>query len=136
MAFLQKIISKFIGNSSSENQQRPTDNSKWQRGTEPFITITEAELICQYPSSNKTDKITWDDIIRIDVITTDKGPAVCDVFILITDDNGSVAIPQDREEESKIVIDRIFKLPNFDFEQFIKAMSSAENNTFNVWRKN
>lgn len=109
------------------------DKSKVQR--EPQITITEKEIICNYSSQNVKDRVQWDKINRIQILTTDEGPESCDVFYMIRDSTGGgVSIPHDREE-SKIVTDRILSLPGFDFEMFTKAMGSTENKWFDVWEK-
>lgn len=136
MAFFQNLVSKLFGNSSATTPlQAPLPSTPTSSVVkEPFITINEEQLVCSYPSQNKTEFISWENINCIDVLTTDEGPYVCDVFILITDNNGGVAIPQDKEE-CKLVVDKIFKLPGFDFKQFTEAMGSTDNRKFNVWQK-
>jgi hypothetical protein len=136
MGFLKNLLSKFSGNSPAAKEHQGTNGgASVQEAIEPIITITEEELACSYPSKNIIDKITWKDINHVDVLTTEEGPIVCDVFILISDNNGGVVVPQDREE-CKVVIDKIFKLPGFGFNEFTAAMSSTSNKRFNVWRKN
>ena len=101
----------------------------------PIITITDDGITCIYPSLHKTDAVLWNELTKIDVLTTDDGPAVCDVIFMLYGTNGNgVAIPQDRPE-SKVVVDKILNLPGFDYECFINAMGSADNQLFHVWKK-
>ncbi len=103
---------------------------------EPIITVNEREIICEFSSQNKTDKISWDDVDTINVLTTDEGPFTSDVFILLVNSktNLGVALPSDRDETQQ-VIEKILQFPNFDFEKWITSMGSVENCIFEVWKK-
>ena len=109
--------------------------SKSKAHGEPKITVTDKEIICNFPSRFVKNKVEWDKINRIQIVTTDEGPEVCDVFYMIQDsDGGGVCIPQDREE-SEVITNRILNLPGFDYETFTRAMGSTENKWFDVWEK-
>ena len=103
---------------------------------EPVITVNEKEIICEYPRQNKTNRINWEEIDLINVVTTDEGPFTNDVFILLINSktNLGVALPNDRSETQEVV-EKILKFPNFDFEKWITSMSSVENCIFEVWKK-
>jgi hypothetical protein len=102
---------------------------------EPIVTVTEEEIICSYPTQRKVETVRWDNLVKIEVLTTGDGPALCDVYIVLRDADGKgVVIPQECEE-SKVIVDRILKFPDFDYEKFITAMGSAENRRFVVWEK-
>lgn len=103
---------------------------------EPVITITDEEIVCSFPSTMRSDKIRWQDIVKIQVLITDEGPYVCDVFFVLLDSNDlGVVIPQDRQKESKTVLDRIVKFPGFDHQTFLHAMGHSEVKWFDVWKK-
>lgn len=103
---------------------------------EPIITVDQYEIKCDYPSENKEEIIQWKKINKIKILTTDEGPYVCDVFVVLYDSKGNrVIIPQENEK-CQLIIDRIFEFPNFDYKTTTIAMSSAENNWFEVWNKN
>jgi hypothetical protein len=104
--------------------------------TEPIITISEEEIVCNYPSSFKKEKISWRDITKIQVLTTDEGPYLCDVFLILRDTNDKgIVIPQYKQKETKQVLDRILKFEGFDNRLFIEAMGSTEIKWFTVWEK-
>ena len=124
---------KYVSTNSQEYyDSRLAENSK----KEPFIKVTDNEITCDFPSKNKQDKINWDEIDLIQVLTTDEGPYVCDVFIILqnTATKNGVAVPSDRLE-TKLIVDRIIKFPDFDGKTWIEAMGSAENKWFTVWKK-
>ena len=103
---------------------------------EPFIVITDEQISCSYHSQDLEEKMLWKEINHIQILTTDEGPYVCDVFIVLRNSktNEGIILPHDREETTQ-VIDRILQFPGFDLETFVKAMGSSENKWFNVWEK-
>ena len=100
------------------------------------ITLTADEVICEYSGINKTERVRWDEIDRIQVLTTDEGPVVCDVFLVLQNSmtQKGVMLPQDREE-TKEVFEKVQQWPGFDNKNFVRAMGSAENQWFDVWKK-
>ena len=103
---------------------------------EPIIELSAEGVVCKYPSLKKTESVRWDQVDQIKVETTDEGPDVCDVFIILIESQNKkgVVLPQDRAE-TEIVIDKILSFPNFDYRTWVIAMGSAENATFDVWKK-
>lgn len=100
----------------------------------PDITITEEEIICKF-SSGQVDHIRWNNVAKVQVLTTDEGPYVCDVFYILTDTAGKgVAIPQDKPE-SGTIIEKITRWPGFQHEEMVLAMGSTEVKWFTVWEK-
>ena len=102
----------------------------------PQIIVTDHQITCRYPKSNKTETINWEDVDQIQVLTTDEGPRVCDVLFVLQNvqTNTGVALPQDCPE-TKLVFEKVQKWHGFDNENFIKAMSCTENQWFLVWKK-
>jgi hypothetical protein len=75
------------------------------------------------------------DLSAVVIETNDSGPIGADVWFLLfgADRKLGFAFPQGATGD-KAVVDRLMKLPGFDFEEMIKAMSSADNATFVLWR--
>ena len=111
-------------------------NNHYSATTDPKIIVTDEGVTCIYQSKQKTERINWNDVDQVQVLTTDEGPAVCDVFIVLhnTLSNSGVVLPQDREE-TDLVFKKLQRWPGFDNENFIKAMGSAKNEWFLVWKK-
>jgi hypothetical protein len=104
--------------------------------SEPNITITKEEIICAFPSKRKEDKIRWDEIVKIQILTTNEGPDVCDVFlVLLNIQNTGVVIPQDKSEEFRTIHKTITLYTGFDHRLFVTAMGSTQVKWFTVWEK-
>jgi len=76
------------------------------------------------------------DLSGVTIATNDSGPWGADVWWLLFGADGKLVclFPQGATGE-KPVIDRLMKLPGFDFEQLTNAMCSTDNATFPVWRR-
>ena len=76
------------------------------------------------------------DLSFVVIETNDSGPWGADVWWLLFGADGKLgfAFPQGATGD-KTVVDHLMKLPGFDFEEMIKAMCSADNATFAVWRR-
>ena len=77
------------------------------------------------------DLIPWSEILEVRVDTTDAGPYDEDLFLVITA-RGRVAVRIPSPLVPR-VLPQIQRLPGFDNETFIKAMSCASNATFVRW---
>lgn len=103
--------------------------SRW-----PEIIMSEEEIICKNPSG--TDRVRWQDIVKIQVLTTDEGPAVCDVFFVLLDANDrGVVIPQDKQAEFNSVLEKVTAYPGFDHALFIESMGHTQVKWFTIWEK-
>jgi len=70
----------------------------------------------------------------IAIVTTDEGPWSEDVFWLFIGANGSgCAVPGGAVGDA--VFDRLKRLPGVDYEAVIIAMGSADNASFEVWKR-
>jgi hypothetical protein len=80
------------------------------------------------------ERVVWDDLTEVCVVTTDRGPFVEDVFFVLATENGkTLRIPQPIVELHFLEI--LQRLPGFDNMQFIEAMACMDNRRFVCWRK-
>lgn len=78
--------------------------------------------------------LTWNDIQRITIRTTDGGPFLEDVFIVVGTTNGHIyAIPQSDADGE--VLAALQTLEGFDNEAVIRAMGSTTNAEFVLWER-
>ncbi|HBF38814.1 MAG TPA: hypothetical protein DDW50_16035 [Firmicutes bacterium] len=87
----------------------------------------------EYPD-NSTASIRWEEIMKISVITTDQGPFIDDVFLALLGERKRCLVPSEANGYNE-VFDRVSKLEGFDFERYIQAMASAENDEFTCWEQ-
>jgi hypothetical protein len=81
-------------------------------------------------------EIEWGKIEKIDVLTTDDGPFVQDIFWVISSSAGKskLVLPMnDAVEGHQELMKQIFKLPSFDYKTFITATGSTSKKIFSVW---
>jgi hypothetical protein len=105
---------------------------------EASVVVTfDSEIIrCQKPNSEE-ESIRWADLDAVLIETTDEGPIMPDVFWLLlskTMKSGCV-FPQGATGEEALLSEMQEKLPGFDNDMFIKAMTATENNKFLIWER-
>jgi len=95
------------------------------------VTITEKGVSVQHPNAEPS-QICWDKLNTIMIVNTDEGPALPDVWLKLIDDSGSCAIPQGNIGFEQ-VYEIVSQFKGFDFENFIKSMSTTSNAEFILW---
>ena len=96
------------------------------------ITLHPDSII--YEHGMFREEIAPDQIIEIAVVTTDEGPFVDDVFLVLSGDDKEIKIPQEAEN-FEALFDVFKKFEGFNYEAFIEAMSSTENAKFVCWKR-
>lgn len=80
------------------------------------------------------DRLSWAQLERIVIVTTDAGPYADDVhWILFGGGDGCVFGSE--TEGAAALVDRLIGLPGFRHEEFIRAMGSVTGASFNVWER-
>ena len=83
----------------------------------------------------RIEEVAWTDLVEVEIVTTDEGPYVDDVFFLLVGRDGTGCCVPQGAPGSEPLLDRLQALPNFDNGQVIRAMSCAENARFVCWKK-
>ena len=78
------------------------------------------------------EEVTWNDLACVEIVTTDEGPFVEDVFWLFLAKDHGCALPGRLGSEILAHLDR---LPGYDAQAVIRAMGSTENARFRVWTR-
>lgn len=77
-------------------------------------------------------RLEFQDIQRVAIRTTDEGPGVEDVYWVLSAGDQICLIPHGAEGESEL-FDRLLKLPGFNNQAMIAAMTCTENAEFECW---
>ena len=99
------------------------------------VTITEEYIQVEHPRV-RTGKVLWKNINSIKLVNTDEGPWNPDIWLIVigeNEDEGCV-IPHGAKGIDEIY-EVISKYENFNFENFGKSMTTAENAEFDLWTK-
>lgn len=78
------------------------------------------------------ESIGWDDLRRVEVVTTDQGPFLPDSFWVLTGNETQCTIAQGANGESSL-LERLQTLSGFDNDVLISAIGSTSNARFLCW---
>ena len=97
------------------------------------VHLTETGVRCERPGG-PSEQVTWEDLQRVEIMTTGDGPFRPDVFWMLFGTVGGCAIPQGATGEPALSR-RLGQLPGFDHEAVIRAMGSTEDAHFLCWQR-
>ncbi|RNL80913.1 hypothetical protein [Nocardioides marmorisolisilvae] len=81
-----------------------------------------------------THRVSWADLERVALRTTDDGPFAEDLFWVLVGSRGTgFVIPSSLIPHG--MVERLQQLPGFDNEAVIQAMQSVTENVFVAWRR-
>lgn len=83
-------------------------------------------------AGKQPEQVRWQDLVRIEIMTTDEGPLADDVFWLFHGHDGSgCALPSSQVGDA--LFERLKRLSGVDYEAVLLAMGSTEWARFPVW---
>ena len=99
------------------------------------VSFTD-EVVCRIRPDGVEERIRWDELHEVGILTTDEGPIQEDVFFLLiaSDGKSGCVVPQGAEGCGHL-LKRLQKLPGFDNEAVIRAMGSTSNGKFLCWKR-
>jgi hypothetical protein len=100
----------------------------------PVVTIDDVG-VRRTLGDGKLEAVTWTDLVEVQIVTTDEGPFVDDVFFLLVGADGSGCCVPQGAPGSEELLERIQRLPDFDNDKVIAAMGCSENARFVCWKK-
>lgn len=98
-----------------------------------IATLTDEYLRVEHPS-RKAEQIAWKDIGEIYIVTTDEGPFLPDVWLVLLGNGAGCSLPQGAPQYDA-VYNLVSKYEGFDFEAVIRSALSTENARFLVWKR-
>jgi hypothetical protein len=110
--------------------------SLWRRKPKtPKATVSfdERLVTCRRPNG-VTEELTWDELVLVEIVTTDEGPFVDDIFYCLYGEQRGCVVPSEAEGCSELV-ERLTKLPGFNHQAVIDAMCCASNARFPAWQR-
>lgn len=97
------------------------------------VAVDDESVSCTTPGG-ETSTVAFAELERVVIRTTDEGPISPDVFWVLTGAGRTCVVPQGATGEQTLM-DRLGKLPGFNFEAMIAAMICAENREFDCWKR-
>jgi hypothetical protein len=86
------------------------------------------------PPGGAANRVTWADLLAVEIATTDTGPFAEDVFWVLHSCELQLMVPQSAGG-SEALLARLQELPGFDSRAVIAAMSSVGNERFPCWAR-
>lgn len=97
------------------------------------VAVDDAAVSCTTPRG-ETSTVAFAELESVVIRTTEDGPIAPDVFWVLAGAGRTCVVPQGATGEEAL-IDRLGRLPGFKFEAIIAAMSCAENQEFDCWKR-
>ena len=109
---------------------------QWLKRIVPQVSfVVDDRGVQRLADGRVVEQLAWDDLVGVDIITTDQGPQREDVFFVLHGKDGKgVVVPQESAVPKKL-LERLQDLPGFDNEKVIQAMGCSENARFVCWKK-
>jgi hypothetical protein len=84
----------------------------------------------------KSESISWEQLVKIEIVTTDEGPYSEDFFFVLHGADGSGAVvPNELAAKHDFVAELQRRFPDLDNGAIIEASSCVQNRRFLVWKK-
>ena len=97
------------------------------------VAVSEADVICSRPDGT-TESVEWNDLQRVEILTTDDGPFAPDMFWVLYGSTGGCVIPWGATGENELM-DRLQALPDFRNDVIVNAASLTTNNQLLCWER-
>jgi hypothetical protein len=98
-----------------------------------IVQVGDADVVCDRPDG-KREHVTWDELERVEIVSTSEGPFVPDTFWLLVGTTGGCAIPWGATGERELLA-RLQDLPGFDNGAVIDAASDVTDNRRTCWER-
>jgi hypothetical protein len=97
------------------------------------VEITVSQIKVTHPK-RADEIIQWNEIQEIQLVNTDEGPFLPDVWMLLSGNGKGCSIPQGSKGWDD-VYEIVSKYEGFNFENVIKSASCTDNQIFELWKK-
>ena len=97
------------------------------------VRLSDAGVTCNHPDGD-AESVEWDDLQRVEIVTTDRGPRLPDVFWVLHGSEAGCVVPQGATGKDEL-LGRLQRLPGFRNEAVIEAGPSAGNRRFLCWER-
>jgi hypothetical protein len=133
--YVFRIFKRLFTTSLPWPKPAAADGMRLAKEARYVVEVDDREVICRHPDG-RVDRVAWEDLDEVIVETNDTGPWGMDVLWLLLSHRAHTAcvIPLGATGEKKL-LDALQRLPEFDNEAMIAAMSCADNRSFLCWRR-
>jgi len=109
---------------------------RWIAPAEPAaeVVMVDEQGVRRHTVDGREERIAWDDLVQVSIVTTEEGPFSDDLFFLLQADDGSGCIIANEQAAETGLVGRLQRLPRFDNEALIQASGCTVDAHFVCWR--
>ena len=97
------------------------------------VRLSDSEVVCQRPDG-QTERVAWDDLRRVEILTTPDGPFSPDAFWVLSGSDSGCVIPWGATGDREL-LERLQRLPQFDNMAVINSAPKTEESMTLCWQK-
>ncbi len=112
----------------------PTGESAFPDWSGPTLVVDETG-IARRRHDGSPERIRWETLVAVEILTTDEGPWNEDVWWLLSGEEGTGCCLPNSVVGDCGLLARLGELPGFDHTAVIQAMGSTEWARFPCWRR-
>jgi hypothetical protein len=131
--WIRRSVASLIAQIRHNTEREMDDRPRLQPESQYVVQVSESILSCTHPD-NTIERVAWDDLQRVEILTTDQGPFVPDVFWVLHGSKSGCVVPQGATGERELM-ERLQRLHGFRNDVVIEAMPSTETRRFTCWEK-
>ena len=105
-----------------------------RKAPQPDTVAFDGEQVTRTLPDGRTERVRWNELEEISIVTTADGPLTEDVFWMLRGTSGGCAVPGEARGINELLA-RLQQLPGFDNEAVVHAMGSTSNATFVCWKR-
>lgn len=128
-----RVAARAIQRAGHPEQYRSKPGARLEPESRFIVRLSDSEVVCDRPDG-KVERVAWNDLQKVEVVTTDEGPFVADVFWVLHGSDGGCAIPSSATGEKEF-LERLQALPGFNNGAVIEAMACCDNRRFLCWQR-
>ena len=121
-----RVVKKVLSGETEETKLHPESDF--------IINLTDDTVNCSRPDG-KTESVKWNDLQKVELLTTDDGPFAPDAFWVLHGTTGGCVIPWGATGEKEL-LPRLQALPGFNNEAILSAASLTTKNLIKCWERN
>jgi len=95
-----------------------------------IVRLSDSDVVCERPDG-QTERVSWDDLQRVEILTTADGPFVPDTFWVLRGTVSGCVIPSGATGEQEL----LQRLPQFDNMAVINAVPKPQESLTLCWQR-
>jgi hypothetical protein len=131
--WVRRFVSRLIARMRRDQESGVADPPRLLPESVYVVRLSKSAVSCTHPNGT-VESVTWDDLWRVEIVTTDEGPFLPDVFWILDGSEGSCVVPQGATGVRELLA-RLQQFPGFRNEAVIEAGPSTANRRFLCWEK-